>query len=197
MIYSLSEIDAQCKKATRGAGFSWGYAEEAGKAARWLATYELPSAALLAAYLPQYFNSLSQFQGTCPLAAGAAVCDNGAAITEQAIHFKRLAYPLLLLPYVAMLARDQSLNVVVSWAGAQIICSPDSIGILECTELSADDAKDVCCEVTESKESIQNVQIAHWAGQFIEESDWQVLASLAHNTYVPATEASRMGAGPA
>ena len=51
MIYSLSEIDAQCKKATRGAGFEWGHAEEAGKAARWLAKHELPGAALLAAYL--------------------------------------------------------------------------------------------------------------------------------------------------
>ena len=33
---SLNEIESLCKKAARGAGMSWGLAEEAGKAAKWL-----------------------------------------------------------------------------------------------------------------------------------------------------------------
>ena len=33
---SLPEIDALCLKAARGAGYSWGVAEEASFAARWL-----------------------------------------------------------------------------------------------------------------------------------------------------------------
>ena len=31
-VYSLSELEAHAKKAVRGAGFAWGYAEEAAKA---------------------------------------------------------------------------------------------------------------------------------------------------------------------
>lgn len=197
MIYSLSEIDAQCKKATRGAGFEWGHAEEAGKAARWLAKHELPGATLLAAYLPQYFESPAQFQGMCPIAAGAAICDNGNAITTQAVHFKQLAYPLLLLPYVAMLARERSLNVMLSWDGERIVCNSKGICILEQTKPNTDKARDVCCEVSSNKQQVRRGQTAKRTGQFVDDTDWQVLASLAHHTYVPATEASRQGAGPA
>ena len=197
MIYSLSEIDAQCKKATRGAGFEWGHAEEAGKAARWLAKHELPGAALLAAYLPQYSVSPAQFQGMCPIAAGAALCDNGDAITTQAVHFQQLAYPLLLLPYLAMLARERSLNLVISWDGERIVCNSKGICILEQAELSTDAAKDVYCEISENKQQVRRGQTDKRTGQFIGDADWQVLAELAHNTYVPATEESRLGAGPA
>ena len=197
MIYSLSEIDAQCKKATRGAGFEWGHAEEAGKAARWLAKHELPGASLLAAYLPQYANAPEHFQGMCPIAAGAAICDNGDAIVTQAVYFKQLAYPLLLLPYVAMLARERSLNLVISWDGERIVCNSAGICILEQSEPSTDVATDVCCEVSGNKQQVRQGQMAKRTGQFIHESDWQVLAELAHHTYVPASEASRLGAGPA
>ena len=36
MNLSLNEVEATAKKATRGAGYPWGLAEEAGKAVRWL-----------------------------------------------------------------------------------------------------------------------------------------------------------------
>ena len=62
MIYSLSEIDATCKKAARGSGLSWGYAEEAGKAARWLAAHQLPSTELLAAYLSERQKNTAYFR---------------------------------------------------------------------------------------------------------------------------------------
>ena len=41
-MFSLSEIESQCKKATRGAGLSWGIAEEAGILARNLCEVGLP-----------------------------------------------------------------------------------------------------------------------------------------------------------
>src|SRR5258708_39822682 len=37
MSWSLNEIEAEVKKAVRGAGLAWGLAEEGAKAARWLA----------------------------------------------------------------------------------------------------------------------------------------------------------------
>ena len=50
---SLNEIDACTKKAARGAGMSWGLAEEAGKAVRWLARYNLPNIELIVPLLEQ------------------------------------------------------------------------------------------------------------------------------------------------
>lgn len=47
MSHSLNEIAALAKRAARGAGLSWGMAEEAGRAARWLASYDLTGPALL------------------------------------------------------------------------------------------------------------------------------------------------------
>jgi hypothetical protein len=50
MLFSLNEIEAQLRKAARGAGLPWGLAEEAGKAARWLAMHGidgLPASAAL------------------------------------------------------------------------------------------------------------------------------------------------------
>ena len=41
-MYSLGEIEAQCKKASKGVGLSWGLAEEAGLIARHLSEFNLP-----------------------------------------------------------------------------------------------------------------------------------------------------------
>ena len=49
--YSLAEIDALSRKACRGAGYSWGLAEDAGKAVRWLTAYGLPGAETLSELL--------------------------------------------------------------------------------------------------------------------------------------------------
>ncbi|MEL7259121.1 MAG: DUF3726 domain-containing protein, partial [Pseudomonadota bacterium] len=35
MSWSLNEVESLARKAARGAGYSWGLAEEAGKATRW------------------------------------------------------------------------------------------------------------------------------------------------------------------
>ena len=51
IVVSLAEIDAMGRKAARGAGYAWGMAEEAGRAARWLAAYRLPGPQRLAALL--------------------------------------------------------------------------------------------------------------------------------------------------
>ena len=49
MSYSLSEIEAMCLKATRGAGYDWGLAEEAGMAARLQSVAEALGCGFLAA----------------------------------------------------------------------------------------------------------------------------------------------------
>ncbi len=120
MIYSLNEIDAHCKKAARGAGFEWGYAEEIGKAARWLAAFDLPGIAVLAAYLkerdehPELFcrpdvsnmaHIISRNSGSlCPVLTGAWLCDSAGTDTQASMQFELLYYPLLLVPFLAQIA---------------------------------------------------------------------------------------------
>jgi len=47
MTYALGEIETLCRKAARGAGHSWGVAEEAGRAARWLCAHGFKGAELI------------------------------------------------------------------------------------------------------------------------------------------------------
>ena len=51
MKVSLNQIEQTARKAARGAGLAWGLADEVGRAMRWLHTYGLNGAALLAAHL--------------------------------------------------------------------------------------------------------------------------------------------------
>ena len=39
MTWSLNELEAETRKAIRGAGLSWGLSEDGGKAVRWLAAH--------------------------------------------------------------------------------------------------------------------------------------------------------------
>ena len=117
--FSLTEIDALAAKAARGAGYSWGMAEEAGIATRWLQAKGLPGTTLLLAHLtnmggtnwptiaPQiHANTWTTATGTplCPLATGATLCDHAALITLP-LTFTSIATPALLLPFAASLSK--------------------------------------------------------------------------------------------
>ena len=52
-----SELNGLVTKAARGAGLSWGLAEEAGWAAEWLSRRGLPAAAWAAEWLAQHVSS--------------------------------------------------------------------------------------------------------------------------------------------
>lgn len=203
MIYSLSEIDANCKKAARGAGLSWGYAEEAGKAARWLAAHQLAGASLLAGYLSLRHENPEDYQGShprCPLLAGAALCDGGHDDTKHSIVFADVVCPLLLLPYLAQLSQATGKGLRIQWLNTDINCRNGMILIKESDSIATDEATHVSCYWLEDDgiSTINSLYVRPQGvvGQFIKNKDWQALESLAHNTYVPATEESRLGAGP-
>ena len=108
------------RKAARGAGLSWGYAEETGKAARWLAAHQLSGAALLAEYLTLRQESPEDFLGSdprCPLLTGARLCDAGHDDMEQSIVLEHVVYPLLLLPYLVELSQAAGMGLRIQWPG--------------------------------------------------------------------------------
>ena len=115
MNWSLNELEAMARKAARGAGYSWGLAEEAGKATRWLSAAGLPGPAsllqLLAAVDRTDFQVVtprvsaghcSAEAGTlCPLFTGVALCDGALEFSPpQALTLSNLSVPLLLLPFI-------------------------------------------------------------------------------------------------
>ena len=178
MIYSLSEIDANCKKAARGAGLAWGYAEEAGKAARWLAAHQLPGAALLADYLTLRRESPEDYRGAdagCPLIMGASLCDAGRNEGEESIVLARVVSPLLLLPYLVQLSRAAGMGLRIQWSGTHISCHEGVIYIEENASITASKATVVSCDwlAADACASINiSAQKKGAVGQFIEPSDW-------------------------
>jgi len=127
--FAIGEVEALVLKAYRGAGFSWGMAQEAGRAAGWLARRQLPALDLFALLLKQtdaiphdqlvpdinsdswpavWSNSAGLL---CPVIAGVLLSDLAAVIVEKSaviekestLTLESVAAPLILLPFVASL----------------------------------------------------------------------------------------------
>lgn len=94
MSWSLGEISALVVKAARGAGRSWGEAEEAGWAVRWLSRSGIDGAGALACLL-----SAEEVDDTCALRAGLCAADaEGQAWPDPE---RPLRAPVLALPFLA------------------------------------------------------------------------------------------------
>ena len=207
--YSLAEIEALSRKAARGGGLDWGLADEAGKAARWLASVGLPGPQVLSQLLKRndgkFFEALCPIETTglwqarsgelCPLIAGASLVDRAEQMsTLQGIHLGKIALPMLILPFVARAAGRTGSDIEVSWPGVRIVCRSASIDIeAEKDALGVDLVDSVI------------VRAAQFAGDYrvvtsnesraVDTESWAALTRLAHRTLVPASEASRAGAG--
>ena len=111
---SLSEIDTTSKRACKAAGYSWGIAEEVGKNIRLLEMFGLPGIKNLNDYFKKKkqkrFESLNLINKEnkaiklefCPIIAGTSFLDQARTLENlNEIYFEKIAYPLLLLPFVS------------------------------------------------------------------------------------------------
>jgi Protein of unknown function (DUF3726) len=209
MTYSLNEVEAMCRRAARGAGLSWGMAEEAGKAARWLSAHSLPGPAILLSLLEQNdgtayedlapMNVEGEWRSPegrlCPLIAGAALCDRSARFGEGKVHrLGPTSHPVLLAPYAAAAARQSGRQIHLSWQGADLYFSGT-----ECMARAADRALLVAqVDTVDCTSCDQQPGTAFQLNSRAEITPqvWKSLAALAQRTYAPATEESRIsGAG--
>jgi Protein of unknown function (DUF3726) len=125
MTPSLNEIEMMVWKAARGAGLAWGLAEEIGQAARWLADHGFDWAEPLVAALTEaekesgllpvpvladdnvWEPELSADGWTSPILCGPLLTDIASDIgTGRPLAFRRIAQPLLMLPFVAGAASE-------------------------------------------------------------------------------------------
>lgn len=194
---SLNEVEGLAAKAARGAGLSWGLAEEAGKAARWLAGVGFAWAPSLAALLdehaalrpPMPLPPLLRADGDGlidPLIAGSFLDD--LARSGNAVALETVAHPVWLVPFAA---RG---GCVVTWDG--LVVTPHATGWTlagDRSRLAAPRAERVTWRRAPATEHADATAAAR---SIIEERDWQALATHAARTYVPASEISRRrGAG--
>lgn len=208
MTPSLNEVEAMAKRAARGAGFSWGLAEEAGKATRWLAARGLPGTGLLADLLTQNdgvsYGELAPVcddtgwrargAAMCPLAAGAALMDRaGRVATGAPLTLHGVACPALLGSAVAAIADSTGVTLSAAWDGTGMIARPDGVRLLSDEGLDNAQAATVTIGSAGSAEG-RLLEARHRPE--IPDAVWARLNEFAWRTYAPATEASRLaGAG--
>lgn len=209
MTFSLYEIEVTGKRAARGGGFSWGLAEEAGKAARWLSEQELPGSEQLVELLTcvdgRPYDELAPVLDDgiwhapagplCPLICGPAICDRAAEIASGCdIAFGPMMHPLLLAPYAAAAAKLTGGAVELVWPGVVLTIMAAGIAIDgDRKALTAPCVQHVSCRRSDRTDVPSSGSVV---GCEVEAEAWRRLSALAHRTFAPATDESRLaGAG--
>ena len=205
---TLAEIEAYLRKAARATGLDWGICEEAGKAARWLAAFELPGPETLLSHLqllngkpyPDFIPDCDadpwQAPGgiICPIIGGAALADRSARLLDgQSFRLGSTAYPLLLAATVGQAARRHRRVFTTAWSGVQVSCFENGLSIAgQRDDLLLPQATAVSCRLDDLDEPEQLPSTLSYP---IDATAFEQIDALAFLTYAPATDASRAGAG--
>ncbi|MEM7122456.1 MAG: DUF3726 domain-containing protein [Pseudomonadota bacterium] len=209
LTFSFNEIESMGKRAARGAGLSWGLAEEAGKAARWLTEHGEPGADLLAKRLGDIdrlaYADLAPVDQDgvwraprgqlCPLIAGPMLSDQAAAITAgDELVLGAIADPVFLAPYAAAIAKQTGKAIVLRWEGAVLTVTADGLafeGRRDQRDVAV--AETVTCALAATTPMVSPACIQR---QPVDAEAWRRLDAFAQRTFAPATEESRLaGAG--
>lgn len=205
---TLAETESYLRKAARACGLDWGIAEEAGKAARWLAAFNLPGPEIMLAHLQQL--KAKDYQSfipdcsdepwrasgslLCPIITGATLADRSAQMLEgREFKLGPTAYPLLLAATVGQAARCHRTVFTTAWAGVRLSCFENGLSIegsrddLLLTEIDA-----VSCYRDELSTP---QQLPSTLAYLIDSEVFKYIDELAFQIYVPASEESRSGAG--
>lgn len=208
---SRNEIEQLCQKAARGAGMSWGLAEEAGFAAGWLAMQGLDGPAALLAQLNaadgRAWDEICPVVGArefraadgghlCPIALGSALCDHLALSQTQcdSLRIGPVTNPILLLPFLADMARTRQQGILMDWPGGTV-----TVGAAGAT--SGDIAALRRATLVEAHLKTATGPAPSAAGPptppTVSADTLGGLNAFAMRTTVPASAASRAGAGAA
>lgn len=205
---TLAEIEFYMRKAARAVQLDWGICEEAGKAARWLAAFNLPGPEILLKHLQiieglDYADFIPDCDGNvwqarsgliCPLMGGAALADRSAQmLTGVVFELENVSCPLLLAATVGQAARFHQTVFTTSWAGVSVSCHENGISIDgDRDDLQLKTGTQAICREDVKSAAHQNPSTLSYA---IDTNIWGQIDALAFKTYAPATEESRAGAG--
>ena len=209
---SRNEVLALCTKAARGAGFGWGLAEEAGAAAAWLWAAGIDGPGVLAAHLatardwashaparaPQDWRAPHGLPA-CPVALGAALADHadlpGGPLPGSRLALGPVAAPLLLLPFVHAVAVGRGRMCTLVGDEATYVHDLRDRWAAAATAGLGGPVQTLVLTVTDG--TMPTTAPAGPPRRTTPAATVQALEALALNTTVPASAASRAGAGPA
>ena len=195
--YSLTEIEAQSRKAARGAGYEWGEADDLSKGVRWLCANGHNGMQILLDLLhdidgrtkecrptPALFNGEYQAE-VCGLSLGCTLSDRGADVLDGITINANILCPMIALAILGNSLHDTAMHVVTDH-GTAVICisSAEFDGSFDTTQAMR--FEKVALPVKLKREKMVHIETGLWAAVNV----------FAHRTYVPATEESRLkGAG--
>ena len=205
---TLAEIESYLRKAARATGLDWGIAEEAGKAARWLAAFGLPGPETMLSHLQrlsgrEYRDFIpdcmqdpwqARAELICPIIAGAAIADRSAQLLDGAsFRLGPTASPLLLAATIGQAARRHRCVLTSAWAGVRVSCFENGLSIEgRADDLVCEQADAVVCTLGDAATPEQLPSTLSYA---LDDSIFAQIDALAFETYAPATAESRAGAG--
>jgi hypothetical protein len=202
MIVSLNEVESLTLKACRGAGMSWGLAEEAAQAARWLAARSCAWDSSLVALLAQRGDVSSSHltaNDMRPVARGAALCPvhAGAAVADllrpgEHLTLHDVLEPAWLVPFAHRRASKVH-TARITWSNGEM-----ETGAADARLLSFDRLDWIRIELSAAHAPAADADPAgsRSSGAPIDPSAWTTLEAWAARTYVAASLQSRLaGAG--
>ena len=192
---SLSEIDTTSKRASKAAGFSWGVAEEIGKAIRNLELFGLPGITNLNLYLkkiekkhPKRVGKIekeNRNEEICPIYCGVAFLDQCRKIEFlKSIKFYNVNYPMLMLPFINKVSEIVGKKILVQFNKSNFLINFNKSILLKNVEQKVDAiASEVKIDFLENK-------------NLFSEREWKELYKLSEKTFVEETESLKAkGAG--
>ena len=163
----------------------WGQAEEVGKAARGLSAYGLDDGRLV-------LSAIECFSEKNALCLGPALCDKAVDFKDN-VNLASVESPALILPFLQIMLSYKDFYLKVNWIGfegivsASEICCIRSYGLAEAGPVNIE-IKSIGTFVFENSNRCSRIEV--------NEKALKLLKELAHKTYAPATDESRIsGAG--
>ena len=194
---SLSEIDTVSKRASRGAGFSWGIAEEIGKNIKILEIFGLPGIRNLNSFFKKKkeikFKNLNlinlenksvntQF---CPIITGINFLDQIKTLEMlNEIKFEKIAYPLLFLPFVGRASEIIGKRIFLKFDDKEFLLNFNN-------NIYSNFSKNEIIEIANniSVKFIDNLDL-------FTNDEWKELYKLSENTFVEESDSlKKKGAG--
>ena len=195
---SLSEIETTAKRASRGAGYSWGIAEEVGKSIRLSELFGFPAIKHLNQYYQnkkkenfeeiKLINNINKSEGSsfCPIILGVNFIDQVKNIeTLKKCSVENLAYPLLLLSFLSRASEIIGKKLLISFDDCKFLLNfnvsiSSNIWDKEIPKL----AKKVEISFLNNEDNFSD-------------QDWKNLYKLAEDTFVEETDSLKEGAAGA
>lgn len=198
MTRSLGEVEAVARKAARGVGYSWGLAEDAGAAVRWLEARGIEGCTALVTSLRIVDGRLGEFAPCenwtsrsgqlCPIMVGAALSDR----LDKEASFDPILAPVLMLPVLAFMSKEHGQPVALEVASGLAVLDGDDVAV----DTALNDAASAVRIRTGPTDTTHLGRATRQTRSDVTDEIWEHLNNFAAKTYAPATEASRLkGAG--